>query len=489
MYFPARIYFLFILGTISANGMAQQLTGLQFSNFNGVHAIYTNPAGLADARFKRHSNVFTTAVMFANDYAKLEMPFSFKQWIFGNVPEENKNAKGNIDWQSSWIKEDVNGNPKNLFLGLENRGPAFMNRLGKNGAFAIATRTRSTFQLNQVAEPLIQYAKSLLDSQNVKLSSVTDNRFTLNMNAYQELSFSLARVVYQKKMHYLKIGGSAKYLIGLGSGYVINNGIKFNATGGDSVIVQQSDMAVGFTRGTVLERFSRGVYQWGRPSLSDITGGGFGWDAGFIYEYRPDRLDKITSANRYLYKLSVSLMDMGSITYGKNASTFRFGNQTPVKIHIDSGFTAAFAHNLDSGIRFSQSFAQKNFNYEEGSGRITSSIPSSVIIQMDWNVLKWFYLGINWNQAVVSRRQIASRQPSSLIIIPRIEHKWVEFAVPLSLNNDYKNVGMGLFTRLGPVFFGTDNLIKSISGNSYSGLDFYLGLSTGLGSHKSKKRG
>jgi hypothetical protein len=108
---------------------------------------------------------------------------------------------------------------------------------------------------------------------------------------------------------------------------------------------------------------------------------------------------------------------------------------------------------------------------------------------MDWNVLKWFYLGINWNQAVVSRRQIASRQPSSLIIIPRIEHKWVEFAVPLSLNNDYKNVGMGLFTRLGPVFFGTDNLIKSISGNSYSGLDFYLGLSTGLGSHKSKKRG
>jgi hypothetical protein len=488
MYFPCRILFLLILFIVFAEGAAQQLIGLQFSNFNGVHTIYTNPAGLADARFKKHSNVFTTAVMFANDYAKLEMPFSFKQWIFGNVPNEYKNAEGNIDWQTRWIKENINGKPKNLFLGLENRGPAYMNRLGKNGAFAIATRTRSTFQLNQVAEPLIQYGKSLLDSQSVKLSTLTDNRFTLNMNAYQELSFSLARVVYNKKMHYLKIGGSAKYLIGLGSGYIVNNGIEFNAMGGDSVIIQKSDISVGYTGGTVLERFSRGIYRWALPSVSEITGGGLGWDAGFIYEYRPDKMDKITSANRYLYKLSVSLIDMGAITYGKNVNTFRIRNQAPVKIHVDSGFTDAFAHNLDSGIRFSQSFAQKNLQYEEGSGKITSSIPSSVVMQLDWNVLKWFYLGINWNQAVISRRKIALRQPSSLIIIPRIENKIVEFSVPLSLYNDYKNVGVGLFTRVGPVFLGTDNLIKSVTGNSYSGLDFYLGISTGLGSKKRKKQ-
>lgn len=488
MYFQARILFIFIIGTISANGIAQQLTGLQFSNFNGVHAIYTNPAGLADARFKKHSNVFTTAVMFANDYAKLEMPFTFKQWIFGNVPVDNKNAEGKIDWQSSWIKENVNGKPKNLFLGLENRGPAFMNRIGKNGAFAIATRTRSTFQLNQVAEPLIQFGKSLLDSQSVKLSSLADNRFTMNINAYQELSFSLARVVYNKKMHYLKIGGSAKYLIGLGSGYIVNNGIEFNAMGGDSVTIQKSDVSVGYTGGSILNRFSGGIYQWALPSVSEITGGGLGWDAGFIYEYRPNKTDRLTSANRYLYKLSVSLIDMGSVTYGKNASTFRISNQVPVKIHVDSGFTAAFAHNLDSGIRFSRTFAQNNLNYEEGSGKITSSIPSTVIMQLDWNLLKWFYLGINWNQAVISRRKIALRQPSSLIIIPRIENKIVEFAVPLSLYNDYKNVGVGMFMRMGPIFFGTDNLIKSITGNSYSGLDFYLGVSTGLGSKKSKKQ-
>jgi hypothetical protein len=109
-------------------------------------------------------------------------------------------------------------------------------------------------------------------------------------------------------------------------------------------------------------------------------------------------------------------------------------------------------------------------------------------MQLDWNVLKWFYLGINWNQAVISRRKIALRQPSSLIIIPRIENKIVEFSVPLSLYNDYKNVGVGLFTRVGPVFLGTDNLIKSVTGNSYSGLDFYLGISTGLGSKKRKKQ-
>lgn len=468
-------------------GLAQQLTGLQFSNFNGVHAIYTNPAGIADARFKKHSNIVTTAVMFANDYARLELPFTFKQWVFGNVPEAYQNSKGKIDWQGGWIKENLNGKPKNLFLGIENRGPAYMNRLGKKGAFAVATRTRGSIQLNQVAEPLIQYGKSLVDNQN-SITRITDSRFTLNVNSYQELGFTLAHVLINKKTHYAKVGGTAKYLMGLGTGYIVNNGFDINTSGADSFVINSSDVSVGFTQGALLDRFSRGVQQWALPSFSEIVGGGIGWDAGVIYEYRPDNTDFLTSKNRYLWKLSVSLLDMGSITYGKNAKTFLISNRVPVVVHADSGMSAAFAMGIDSGISFARTFAQKKMNYVEGSGRITTSIPSTLNIQFDWNVVKWLYVGVNWSQAVVSRRDIALRRPSSLIVVPRIENRWIECALPLCLYNDYKNVGMGWFTRVGPVFFGTDNLLRSINSNSYSGLDFYLGISTGIGSKKGKKK-
>lgn len=468
-------------------GNAQQMTGLQFSNFNGVHAIYTNPAGIADARFKKHNNILTTSVMFANDYARLELPFSFKQMVFGTVPDVYKNNKGNIDWRGSWIKESPDGTPKNLYIGVENRGPAYMNRLGKNGAFALASRTRGAFQLNNVAEPLIQFGKSVIDNQT-NITRITDSRFTLNVNAYQELGFSLAHIVFNRKSHYVKVGATSKYLMGLGCGYIINNGFDINTLGGDSVRINKSDVSVGFTHGALFNRFSQGVYQWAMPTMSEIVGGGFGWDAGFIYEYRPDKTDFLTSGNPYLWKLSMSLLDMGSITYGKNGKTFRIMNQTPVKIHADSGFGAAFNQGIDSGLSFVSAFARNNMNYEEGSGKITTAIPSTLNIQFECNVVKWLYVGVNWSQAVVSRRDIAFRRPSSLIVIPRIESKLIECSIPLCLYNDYKNVGMGWFTRIGPVFFGTDNLLKSIQSNSYSGLDFYLGISTGIGTKKAKKK-
>lgn len=482
-----RILFLGACFALPGTSMAQQLAGLQFSNFNGVHAIYTNPAGIADARFKKHSNVFTSAVMFANDYAQLELPFSFKDWILGTVPEEYKNADGRIDWQGEWIKENLNGKPKNVFVGIENRGPAFMNRLGKNGAFAIASRTRGAIQLSQVSEPLMQLGKSIIDNQN-SIAPISDNRFTLNINAYQELGFSLARVLVNKKAHYIKVGGTAKYLMGLGSAYIVNNGLEFNNLGGDSIIIHQSDVSAGFTQGAVLDRFSRGAYQWALPSLSEIAGGGLGWDAGLIYEYRPGNTDFLTSNNRYLWKLGISMMDMGSISYGKNGKTFRMMNQMPVRIHMDSGWGAAFEHSLDSGIQFAQDFARSKMNYEEGTGRITTAIPSTLNIQFDWNVVKWFYVGVSWSQAVVSRRDIAFRRPSSLVVVPRLENRMVECAMPLTLYNDYKNVGLGWFTRIGPLFFGTDNLVTAIRSSRYSGMDFYLGISTGLGSKKKKKQ-
>ena len=472
-----------------SSGISQQMVGLQFSNFNGVHALYANPAGIADSRFRKHTNVFTTAVMFANDYAKLELPFTFRQWIFGNVPNEFRNQQGKIDWQTDWIKENTNGSPKNLYVGIENRGPAYMNRLGKIAAFAVATRTRSSLQLNRVSESFINFGKSIVENKNLQNLPIDDNRFALNVNSYQELSFSLACVIHNKNAHYAKVGGTAKYLMGLGSGYIINNGFSMRGLGGDSVIVNNSDISVGFTKGALLNRFAGGLYNWAMPSVSDIAGGGLGWDAGFIYEYRPKKMDFLTSGNRYLWKLSAAILDLGSITYSKNGNSFRIQNDQPVIISTDSGFRQAFALSIDSGIGFTRNFARQNMNYEEGSGKISVSIPSSLNIQFDWNVIKWLYVGVNWSQAVVSRREIALRRPSALTIIPRIENRWVEFSLPLNIYNDYKNVGMGMYARVGPVFLGTDNLVKSIERNSYSGMDFYFGFSSGIGSKKRKKKG
>jgi hypothetical protein len=469
--------------------LAQNFSGLQASNFNGVHAIYQNPAGIADCRFKKHSNLVTTGLMFSNDYASLALPFTFKEWITGNVPTQYLNASGNVQWQSAWLQENLNGKPKNVYLGVENRGPAYMSRLGRNGAFAIATRTKGALQVNNVSESLVILGKNSLDSGRLQSTQISDSRFAVNINSYQELSATFAHVLFNRKTHYMKVGGTAKYLMGLGTAYAINNGLNFTMNGRDSLQLNQSDVAVGYTQNALLTRLNSGAFQLAIPTLRDIIGNGFGWDAGVVFEYRPDKADFITSQNRYLLKVGASLLDMGKLTYGKQGKTYTIKNNTPVLIKLDSGFGKAFANGIDSGIDYARKYAQQNLNYTEGTGRIETALPSSLNIQVDWNVFKWFYVNVNWSQAVVSRRDIALRRPSSVVVMPRFESKWVECSVPLSVYNDYRNVGLGIYLRLGPVFFGTDNFIKSVNSNSYSSLDFYFGISTGLPGKKSKKKG
>lgn len=109
-------------------------------------------------------------------------------------------------------------------------------------------------------------------------------------------------------------------------------------------------------------------------------------------------------------------------------------------------------------------------------------------IQLDYNVFKWLYIGANWNQSLISKKAIAFRRPSSLSLIPRLETRGLEIAMPVLVYDDYKQFGLGFFTRIGPVYLGSDNLINSLSGNSINGLDFYFGVSTGISAKRSKKK-
>jgi hypothetical protein len=76
------------------------------------------------------------------------------------------------------------------------------------------------------------------------------------------------------------------------------------------------------------------------------------------------------------------------------------------------------------------------------------------------------------------------RSTSMLSIIPRIESKGFEFSMPITLSENYKNFYVGAYTRIGPVFFGSDNLggLLNVSSNSeFRGADIYGGISIGIG--------
>ena len=127
-------------------------------------------------------------------------------------------------------------------------------------------------------------------------------------------------------------------------------------------------------------------------------------------------------------------------------------------------------------------------NYKQGASKYVVNLPMTLGVQLDWNIFKWFYVGANWNQSLVSIKSVSIRRPSSFSLIPRIETKLFELAIPVQVYDDYKQFGLGIFTRIGPVFLGSDNLLQSITGNSINGFDFYFGVSTGIPAKKARKK-
>ncbi len=465
---------------------AQSFYGLNISNFQGVHGMYINPSSIADSRYKLHVNLTALGTSFYNDYLSLELPFTLTQLIRGTVPASAKNSSGQIQWDDSWMVEQLNGKPKNVAYNLEWRGPSAMVSLSKRLAVGAGLRTRLGINLNNVDEQLARTLRRGIDTTYQQALS-GDNSFNLNMNSFQEISGTMALVLINKKSRYLKVGGTVKALFGIGSLYLNNKGLELDVRNLDSLRINRMDMELGYSNSAFIQNLSKGILSSSLPK-PDMNGFGIGYDLGATMEWRPEFTEAMQGKNRYLLRLGVSLLDMGGIKYKKNVTSYSVSRSTPLLFNEDSAFSAAFQQGVEQGLDWMKGYAQRNLNYKEQQNSFRVNMPSTLSVQLDYNLFRSFYLGMLWNQSFVSRSSVNFRRPSGIVVMPRFESRLFEISVPVSLNNDYTDAGLGAFLRLGPVFFGTDNLFTSFKKTGFNGFNFYFGMSSGIGKSKKKRK-
>src|SRR5690606_38829357 len=103
---------------------------------------------------------------------------------------------------------------------------------------------------------------------------------------------------------------------------------------------------------------------------------------------------------------------------------------------------------------------------------------------MDFRLTRNFYLGVLANQDLKGNNSAGLRATSFVSVLPRFEYRGLEVSMPLTLSENYRNFYVGSYVRLGPVFFGTDNLggLLTVAANGqFSGADIYGGVSFGIG--------
>lgn len=472
---------------------AQNFMGVAPTNYGGTHSLYLNPSAAADSRYRIYVNLGAANFHLNNDYAQWVGPFRLTQLLTGNVPEEFKNSDGGVALQPKYFREQLDGRPKQGTVWSEVRGPSILLNLGSKTGIALTTRLRAAVQVDGASERLLSLVRLGLDVPALWNVTNVDNRFNTNANVYTEIGGTLARTLVEGGPHFLKVGGTVKYLSGVYGAYVNNRDLAYRVipTGTTGrLLLENLDAQFGYVRQASVENSLRLGTLFGQGT----PGQGWGLDVGVTYEFRPfvddyryqhdgdERLDP--EENKYKVRLGVALLDLGRITYQdptlvQNYQVQRSRTDLPLSVFDDVKGSDELLNTLVSTLEVRDSEITNSFS---------TGLPAALSANADLRLGNEFYVNVAVLQNLRGREAISLRQPNVLAITPRIEASELTIAIPLQVINNHFTFGAAL--QLGPLMIGSDNLIGLLGGTKTltpQGVDAYAGVAIPLRARKPSK--
>lgn len=481
-----RVSFCFLLILIQLQTFSQQWLGISPSNYAGTYGIYTNPANVADSRYKIFLNLAGANIDIVNNYAAWNAPYSIVGLVTNTVPSKHRASSGSILYRNTYTKESLENTNSTAFLGTDLRGPSLMFTLEKaKMAIGLTSRVRLITNMNNTTTPVARTFVNGTIIPSIYGIPQYDNHFAVNLNGYAEMGLTLGKVIREQDEHFLKVGLTVKRVNAFLNLHYIGDDVDFTidqVTGNprkQNLFFENAVGTFGMTKSGAMQiaGFSPS-WLFGNAA----AGIGYGLDLGFVYEYRPDYTkydiklkDRWTmdgTQNKYLYKISMALVDFGQIRYKSDPFVY----QTDVaesNVLIRPGTFSKIDSPDKLYFQMNNAFSWTDINYRH---QFNAPLPAVVATTFDYALSKKIYVNATWIQSIRDTKSIGMNQPSLIAIIPRWESKWLEVSVPISLQNGYRSPAMGLAGRAGPLFIGTDNLPGLLNIGSPKGLNAYFGL-------------
>ncbi|GAA4395302.1 hypothetical protein GCM10023187_02030 [Nibrella viscosa] len=464
----------------------QHWLGVASGNYAGTNALYQQPAQAADSRYRLYVNLAGFDSYVHTNYMRYAAPFSLLSLLTNTVPARYRNARGQLVFPYGYLPETLNGRPKRLFMGGEVRGPGVLiNLAGGRMGLGLTSRVRVGMNARRVDEPTARFMRNGVPLEAILPATIYDNQSgAVNVNGYGELAATFGYVLQEEGEQFWKLGITAKRLIGLYNTHLIIDDASHQLVRDRGVPnmlalnIRSAEATYGYTTEGAFSR-ARLTPGWllGRQS----AGGGWGLDLGVVYEYRPEaRRYRYTdrgeqrydgSKNKYQYRVSVALTDIGAIQYRNPAYVNRYDvNATNRRLtrYMFVGVSGldGYLSTIDKTLGLTQDKRQTSF---------WSALPTALNVNVDYKVQENVYVNATWIQGVMPANSVGFYTPSVLAVTPRYETRWAEIAMPVSLQGNYTNLTFGLAARLGPVYMGTDHLPGLLSIGKPRGANLYAG--------------
>ncbi|TDW97285.1 DUF5723 family protein [Dinghuibacter silviterrae] len=436
---------------------AQTLPGFSTGNYTGVTGVFSNPANIADSRYRFDVCLFSLDPDVASDRV------SFKLGTLGS------SLKGDS------LRNQLFGGGTGTVSALINvciQGPSVMLRLPGKFSVALTTRARVVANVRDLDRSL---ANSLDNSQNgnanLPVTIQSPGNMAVNVNAWKEIGASVAREVMHKGPNFLKAGVTLRYLMGVGNGYMLVR--NFSGTINEDNVLQQPYLSP--TTGQIGMGFAGIDFSHVKgKDLTETHGTGVGADLGLVYEFRLPK-------GGYLLRAGASLLDLGSIGYTPEPQSSGVYN-----VHIGANqryyLSDLDSVNLDN---YKQHFAQNPLYFtptDSGTAKYRVSLPTRVQLDLDYHVISFLYVNVMAQIRVASiQKAYNPTSYNTYTLTPRLEMRHLGVFVPISYNT-LSGVNAGLALRAGPVFLGSGSILGAIFGQSKDA-NFFIGVHVGFLRH------
>jgi len=436
--------------------LAQQDLGIQNSNYAGIQGALLNPGSIADSRLKWDVNILSGDVIFANTFLyapKSSVPFlGFKRIIEGSIHENLFDTR--FDPQ----------NPNKLYnvtLSTEILGPSFFIKIAKKHEIGLTVAARASGNVRNITGNLGQNAFDyFLNSSNWN-TAFRDQSARVNAMAWLEYGLHYATVISDRGLNEIKGGISLNYLQGVGAIYAKNTNVTYK-------VVDTTAMV-----------FSNTTLDYGRTDFDDLKnlhdrnhGHGFGADLGMTFLHFETDNDK--GKDNYLYKIGISLLDLGKINFNRNTGSYHLSAASAV---FNSWHEASFADNKQLDQTLSAVFYNGDSSRSQTGASFHMAMPSALSIQADWNIDQHFFANLTVVKGFGHGDNVGVVRPDVYGLTPRYETQWFEVSLPMSLMyyNHWQS-RMGFAVRVGYFFFGGDALGGLVKINNLQQADVYAGI-------------
>ncbi|MGB7394855.1 MAG: DUF5723 family protein [Pricia sp.] len=422
--------------TVPLGLFAQSYIGHTMDNYAGVHAVAYNPANVYDSPFRTDINLVSVSGYLGSDFIGL----SVSDVLSG----------GDFDFDSD--AERFASESNHFFTNIDVLGPSFMVNVGEKQSFALTTRARGLFNLNNIDGNLYERIQDGFDIGND--FDFDSRNLNATMHVFSEIGVTYGREILRTQDQFLKGGITLKYLMGGGGLFADSPELSGAYDGITNQLSTQGSLSYGSTPG----------FDSDDPDFESLQGG-FGADIGVVYEFRKRIMDGAVQGKRaqqYKFKAALALTDIGSINYKNSENTTYDANGSVNATEFET--------------KSVEEVLEDNYTDTPVNGDQKIALPTALQIMGDYYIGRRWYLGIHTGLSMRgSDKGHSNNVINTATLVPRWESKWFSVYSPIGLRQ-YGDAAWGLGFRLGPLTVGSGSILTNLISDNSKNADIYMGL-------------